>query len=229
MTQTTLRPLSDIALLKPQAAAFAATPAEVRGASIALPDDRAVDWPTIVAMRRRVSDDVTRATEEHAARLGAPMPDADRRLMARSIIKRVVREHAEEQSLMGELWTIEREQAYATALENSIFGYGRLQPLFELEDVENIEIHGFDSVIAQYGDGRRVPLPPVADSDEELVEAIPFLGESVQPPRPFDDAHPTMTLALGDRHRLHAVGFGLSYRGRLRNCLPPCQVPQFGE
>lgn len=34
----------------------------------------------------------------------------------------------------------------------------------------------------------------MADSDEELVEAIRFLGESVSPPRPFYDAHPTMTL-----------------------------------
>ncbi len=52
----------------------------------------------------------------------------------------------------------------------------------------------------------------MADSDEELVEAIRFLGESVSPARPFDDAHPMLTLALGDRFRLHAIGFGLSYR-----------------
>ncbi|MDO5535115.1 MAG: CpaF/VirB11 family protein, partial [Propionibacteriaceae bacterium] len=120
--------------------------------------------------------------------------------------------HAEDQTLLGELWTVERERAYVDAVEDAIFGYGRLQPLFALPDVENIEIHGYDSVVVQYGDGRREPMPPVADSDEELVEAIRFLGESVNPPRPFDDAHPTMTLALGDRHRLHAIGFGLSFR-----------------
>jgi hypothetical protein len=34
----------------------------------------------------------------------------------------------------------------------------------------------------------------VADSDEELVEAIRFLGESVSPARPFDDTHPMLTL-----------------------------------
>lgn len=39
-----------------------------------------------------------------------------------------------------------------------------------------------------------------------------FLGETATPPRPFDDAHPTMTLALGSRFRLHAIGFGLSHR-----------------
>jgi pilus assembly protein CpaF len=98
------------------------------------------------------------------------------------------------------------------AVENSVFGYGRLQPLLDLPDVENIEIHGWNSVVVQYGDGRRVKMPPVADSDDELVEAIRFLGQNNQPSRPFDDTHPTMTLALGDRFRLHAIGFGLSHR-----------------
>ena len=39
-----------------------------------------------------------------------------------------------------------------------------------------------------------------------------FLSETTNPPRPFDDAHPTMTVALGSRFRLHAIGFGLSHR-----------------
>ena len=77
---------------------------------------------------------------------------------------------------------------------------------------ENIEINGCDRVFVQYGDGRREPGPVVADDDAELVEAIRFLGESANPPRPFDDAHPTMTVALGSQYRLHAIGFGLSYR-----------------
>ena len=98
------------------------------------------------------------------------------------------------------------------AVENAVFGYGRLQPLLDLPDVENIEIHGWNSVVVQYGDGRREKMPPVADSDDELVEAIRFLGQNNQPSRPFDDTHPTMTLALGERFRLHAIGFGLSHR-----------------
>ena len=67
-------------------------------------------------------------------------------------------------------------------------------------------------MVVQYGDGRREQMAPVADSDEELVEAIRFLGQNSEPSRPFDDTHPTMTLALGERFRLHAIGFGLSYR-----------------
>lgn len=75
-----------------------------------------------------------------------------------------------------------------------------------------MEIHGWDSVVVQHTDGRRSKHPPVADSDEELVEAVRFLGETAHPPRPFDDAHPMMTIARGDRFRLHAIEFGFSYR-----------------
>ena len=141
------------------------------------------------------------------------MIDVDRRLLGRSIVKAVVRDHVDALSTNGEaLWSMVVEQAYAQAVESAIFGFGRFQPLFEIPDAENIEIHGCDSVVVQYGDGRREERPAVADSDAELVEAIRFLGETVTPARPFDDTHPMMTLALGDRFRLHAIGFGLSYR-----------------
>lgn len=173
------------------------------------PTSPLVDWHQVVLLRRRASERITAALAEQAGRLG----ETDRRLLGRSLIRTVVREHVDSLRTNGEaLWPIEVEYAYAQAVESAIFGYGRLQPLFEIAEAENIEIHGCDSVVVQYGDGRRQQRPPVADSDEELVEAIRFLGETVTPARPFDDTHPTMTLALGDRFRLHAIGFGLSYR-----------------
>ncbi len=196
-----------------------ATPGELLTLPVEVPHSPAraippeqIDWGLVVALRRRASEVIAgeRASrDEHA---GTPMSDTDLRLAGRSAVRRVVREYVEERSRLGESWPTDREREYARAVENAIFGYGRLQPLFEIPDAENIDIHGFDSVVVQYGDGHREELPPVADSDEELVEAVRFLGESVTPTRPFDDAHPTLTLALGDRFRLHAIGFGLAYR-----------------
>jgi pilus assembly protein CpaF len=171
-------------------------------------NDPHLDWQLVVALRRKASELITRA----AADIN-PLSEADRRLLGRSIIRRVVRDHVETLSSTGTaLWPVDVEHACAQAVENAIFGYGRLQPLFEIPEAENIEIHGCDSVVVQFGDGHRELRPPVADNDEELVEAIRFLGESVSPARPFDDTHPMLTLALGDRFRLHAIGFGLSYR-----------------
>lgn len=172
-----------------------------------------VDWQVVVGLRREAVELITRAAGEWQAGRGQPMPDADRRAQGRAIIRSVVHARAQRLNEAGEaLWPLHLETRYADAVESAIFGYGRLQPLFEIPDAENIEIHGCDTVTVQYGDGHRESRPPVADTDEELVDAIRFLGETATPPRPFDDVHPTMTLALGDRFRLHAIGFGLSFR-----------------
>ena len=205
-----MKPLADVKLLNDLPRLF------TRDEIAAVPELAAaiapgVDWELVVSLRRKASDQISRRLAELSA--DAPVSAVDRRLLGRSVVRTLVAQHAERLSADGAaLWPVETEAAYAHAIENAIFGYGRLQPLFEIADAENIEIHGCESVVVQYGDGRRHTHPPVADSDEELVEAIRFLGESASPPRPFDDAHPTMTLALGDRFRLHAIGFGLSFR-----------------
>jgi len=179
------------------------------------PTDRRgdVDWAQVVQLRKEASEVITAETQAYLTEHGRPMPAEDRLLMGRAIIRRVVNDHVRALHREGSaLWSPETEQTYARVVEDSVFGFGRMQPLFEIPDCENIEIHGWDSVMVQYGDGRREKMPPVADSDEELIDAIRFLGENAQPSRPFDSTHPTMTLALGDRFRLHAIGFGLSYR-----------------
>lgn len=172
-----------------------------------------VDWSQVVALRQAASSLITEEGERILAGTGIPLSGDDRLLMGRAVIKRVVGDHVRSLHREGaDLWSPKQEQVYVQAVEDAVFGYGRLQPLLAMAGVENIEIHGWDSVVVQYGDGHREKMPPVADSDEELVDAIRFLGQNGHPSRPFDDSHPTMTLALGERFRLHAIGFGLSYR-----------------
>ena len=186
-----------------------------REAEVALPLSTIieVDWQLVVALRRTAAEQIGLASDRWREDRHAPMPPEDRRVQGRSIIRFVVHNHAERLSDLGEaLWPLELENRYSSAVENAIFGFGRLQPLFDIPTAENIEIHGWDSVMVQYGDGSRRPHPPVADSDEELVDAIRFLGETAAAPRPFDDAHPSMTVALGDRFRLHAMGFSITHR-----------------
>ncbi len=184
---------------------------ELRAATLDLPSEP-MDWAEVVALRRRASEEITQANQ-HQLRADQPLTADDRLLLGRSVIKRVVADHVRALHRDGAaLWSPVKEHAYVAAVEDAVFGYGRLQSLLALPDVENIEIHGSDSVVVQYGDGRRVAMPPVADSDAELVDAVRFLGQNSEPSRPFDDTHPTMTLALGERFRLHAIGFGLSYR-----------------
>lgn len=172
-----------------------------------------VDWAEVVVLRRRAAEQMTEAFTAWEVERRRTLGAEDRRMLGRTVISQVVRTRGEELATGGEaLWNADDEADYRLAVDSAIFGYGRLQPIFEIADAENIEIHGWDSVVVQHTDGRRTVHRPVADSDDELVEAVRFLGETAQPARPFDDAHPMMTIALGNKFRLHAIGFGLSFR-----------------
>ena len=63
-------------------------------------------------------------------------------------------------------------QRYRKAVWDQLFGMGRLQPLFEISDAENIIVVGNHEVVVDHNDGSRSTLPPVADSDAELESQI---------------------------------------------------------
>ena len=89
----------------------------------------------------------------------------------------------------------------------SVFGLGRLQPLVDNDDLENIEIRGHDNVLLIHNDGRITKGPAVASSNEQLIRDLQFFasqraqGES---DRPFSWAQPTLDLKLPGNHRLSA-------------------------
>ncbi len=158
-------------------------------------DPGPVDWGLVVRLRREASERISRERVNHRELHGVDLESEDLRMLGESVIRQVVHSHAERLAATGEaLWSLDIESHHVQVVSDAIFGYGRLQPLFEIPDAENIEINGCDRVLVQFPDGHREERPPVADSDQELVEAIRFLGESASPPRPFDDAHPTMTV-----------------------------------
>ena len=70
------------------------------------------------------------------------------------------------------------------ALEDALFGLGRLQPLVDDDRVENIIVTGCDRVTLELTDGRMVPGPAVADSDQELIDFLVFLASAVRGQRP---------------------------------------------
>ena len=131
----------------------------------------------------------------------------DEREYARSLIVQVLEDHARYEVAEGRTPISPQEEAeVATAIHSALFGVGRLQPLLEDPEVENIDINGCDNVFVQYGDGREERHPPVAESDEELVELIQVLAAHTGlSSRPFDSANPQLDLRLPDGSRLSAV------------------------
>jgi len=61
-------------------------------------------------------------------------------------------------------------------LRDAFVGLGGLQPLLENEEWETINIDGCDNVFGVRRDGSKVPLGPVAASDEELIAMLRGLG-----------------------------------------------------
>ncbi len=137
----------------------------------------------------------------------AAMSAEDEREYARSLIVQVLEDHARTLIAAGEVpATAEEEGRLAQGIHAALFGVGRLQPLLDDPEVENIDINGCDRVFVQYADGRDEMVAPVAEDDDELVELVQVLAaHSGLTSRPFDAANPQLDLRLPDGSRLSAV------------------------
>jgi Flp pilus assembly CpaF family ATPase len=91
--------------------------------------------------------------------------------------------------------------ALADGIHAALFGVGRLQPLLDDPQVENIDINDCDQVFVGYADGREEMAGPVADSDDELVDLIQLLGAySGLTSRSFDAANRNWTCGCRTGH-----------------------------
>lgn len=108
-------------------------------------------------------------------------------------------------------WTGQQRARYAQAIFDAVFRLGRLQPLVDDDRVEDIFILGggpSGRTWLNLVDGSRVAGPVVADSDEELVDFVRFLGtRSDSSARPFSQGTPRLHLKLDDGSRLAATAW----------------------
>jgi len=166
-----------------------------------------VDHSVVKRLRGDVGDRLAEQRRLDAAAGIPPMSGEDERQFARALISRVLEEYARGEITAGRPPLNARdEEELAEAIHAALFGVGRLQPLLEDHQIENIDINGCDRVFIGYADGREVMAGPVAESDEELVELIQVLAAySGLSSRPFDTANPQLDLRLPDGSRLSAV------------------------
>jgi Flp pilus assembly CpaF family ATPase len=167
----------------------------------------AADHVLVRRLRGEVAERLNSQRRRDEAADRAPMTAEDERQYARSLIVQVLEDHARREISEGRIpQTPEQEEASASAVHAALFGVGRLQPLLEHPEVENIDINGYDQVYVGYSDGREELHDPVADSDEDLVELVQVLAANVGlSSRPFDSANPQLDLRLPDGSRMSAV------------------------
>ena len=122
----------------------------------------------------------------------------DQRALAASLVLREIEQWALTQATAGRpVPDPDTERALASAVTAALFGMGRLQPLLERADVENIHVHGADRVVLELAGGRVEVAAPVAGSDEELVELLTgWAARAGQTGREFSPAHPLLNLRL---------------------------------
>ncbi len=166
-----------------------------------------MDHSIVKRLRGDVGDRLAGQRRRDAAAGLQPMSGEDERQFARALIAQILEEHARSEITAGRPPpNAAEEEELASAIHAALFGVGRLQPLLEDQQIENIDINGCDRVFLGYADGRELPGDPVADSDEELVELIQVLAAySGLSSRPFDTANPQLDLRLPDGARLSAV------------------------
>ena len=105
-------------------------------------------------------------------------------------------------------WTLVEQKTLARAVFDSLFRLGRLQPLVDDDRVENIIISGHDKVRLELTDGTILPGPPVAASDEELIDFLVFLASrSEVNARAFSEAQPRLHMRLDGGARLAAAAW----------------------
>ncbi len=166
-----------------------------------------IDQELVRKLRVQVAERLNEQRRRDQVNGVPPMSAEDEREYARSLIVQVLEDHARYEVAEGRTPpTPDDDAQIASAIHSALFGVGRLQPLIDDPEVENIDINGYDHVFVQYGDGREEQPGPVAESDEELVELIQVLAAHAGlSSRPFDSANPQLDLRLPDGSRLSAV------------------------
>ncbi len=166
-----------------------------------------MDHGVVKRLRGEVGDRLAEQRRLDAAAGMPPMTGEDERQFARALIAQVLEDHARSEITAGRAPSnAQEEEELAAAIHAALFGVGRLQPLLEDHQIENIDINGCDRVFLGYADGREVLGEPVAESDDELVNLIQALAAySGLSSRPFDTANPQLDLRLPDGSRLSAV------------------------
>ncbi|WP_448812104.1 ATPase, T2SS/T4P/T4SS family [Agromyces bauzanensis] len=161
-----------------------------------------LDWGLVTAFRSEVSNRMV-------AELNAGQFDgAEQAELGRRLIVDVLTEHNEARMRAegAYRWEEAMFDRMTRAVYDALFRLGRLQPLVDDARVENIMIFGNDKVYVDYGGGQYEPRPPVADSDQELIEMLQFFASREgDRGRPFSAVHWKLPLTLPGGERLQAI------------------------
>ncbi|MFD4560509.1 CpaF family protein [Streptomyces sp. NPDC058469] len=173
-------------------------------------DDGDAEASPAERLRRRLREQLPSRLAEQIradeAQGRAAMTDAERRARVAKLLADIAEEHTQVMLTRGQdLVGRETEQLVIASVSNEVLGLGGLEALLKNPQIENINVNG-DRVFVRYADGRRERLPPVVESDDELIRLIRGLAaRSGVEERRFDRGSPGANFQLPGGERAFAV------------------------
>ncbi|OIJ29394.1 CpaF family protein [Microbacterium sp. LCT-H2] len=174
-----------------------------RSAAAMFEDQGRIPWDAVSEIRDAVSTILA-----DAGQANPNLTDEEREAMARQHTAELIRARVDDLARHGqESWSLDLQEDVAQAVFDAMFRLGRLQPLVDIEGVENIDIVGYDNVWLTFAGGNRQKYPhPVSLNDDELEREINFIatrrGEGA---RSFNASRPSLHLDLPGGARLAAL------------------------
>lgn len=167
-----------------------------------------VDFDLVQSIQQRVNKQL----EEYEAVNGA-LSLQDARQRAASLIMRELERHTITTAANGAgVLTAQDETAIRDAVVARMFGMGRFEAILKRSaDVEDLYITGAEPVVAKFFGGRREIWPPVAESDEDLLQQISAIASHQGlNERDLTQARPFLNMDLPEHDARMAVLFGVT-------------------
>ncbi|MFD9689563.1 hypothetical protein ACFWXO_27835, partial [Kitasatospora sp. NPDC059088] len=170
----------------------------------------AVDTQVARELKRQVAAELHQQITRLTTTSGAEPDRATRRQRGRALIEEAVARWSDAYAQThGIPPTREQDRALAEAVFDLLFRAGRLQPYLDDPEIENILVNGCDDVWVSKVHQPLRQVPPVADSDAELVELLQDLArQHGGGERSLSTASPTLALGGGGGGRAAARARG---------------------
>ena len=168
----------------------------------------AFDDALVQSMRAEIADELSLSVRRMAD-AGQRLDSDDEEMLARQLIAQRLERLASDAIASGRPVLSQAEEEVVTrAVFDRLFQLGRLQPLLDDESIQNVVANGHDRVFIEYAGGLKVEGPPIAESDDELIEQLREIGRRYGlSEREFNPSRPQLNLQLPDGSRLFAVAW----------------------
>ncbi len=167
----------------------------------------ATDHQVVASISQAVGEALADERVQRSSTARLPLDVSNERELARGVVARHLDSLAAHHLAQGfETLSPTHEAELADAVLARVLGLGRIQPLLDHPDVNDIHIRGAASTWLKMTDGSRVAAAPVVDSDDELVELVRMIATRAgRSERRFDAANPELNIQLPDGSRLFAA------------------------